>query len=124
MEPERQPAHSTSHALLMNSSSFGRHRFAPRLDPHRKANEAAMMLASFLRRALALVAALLIAAPVTAQAQTTLLNVSYDPTRELYQDFNAAFIKHWKANTGQDVTIRQSHGGSGKQARSVIDGLE
>jgi sulfate transport system substrate-binding protein len=53
-----------------------------------------------------------------------LLNVSYDPTRELYQDFNAAFAKHWKAQTGQDVTIDQSHGGSGKQARSVIDGLE
>lgn len=53
-----------------------------------------------------------------------LLNVSYDPTRELYQDFNAAFAKHWKAETGQDVTIEQSHGGSGKQARSVIDGLE
>lgn len=53
-----------------------------------------------------------------------LLNVSYDPTRELYQDFNAAFAKHWKAKTGQDVAIGQSHGGSGKQARSVIDGLE
>jgi len=53
----------------------------------------------------------------------TLLNVSYDPTRELYQDFNAAFIKHWKAKTGKDVAIKQSHGGSGKQGRSVIDGL-
>ena len=54
----------------------------------------------------------------------TLLNVSYDPTRELYVDYNAAFIKYWKAKTGQDVTIKQSHGGSGKQARSVIDGLD
>lgn len=54
----------------------------------------------------------------------TLLNVSYDPTRELYQDFNAAFIKHWKATEKADVSIRQSHGGAGKQARSVIDGLE
>ena len=53
-----------------------------------------------------------------------LLNVSYDPTRELYVEFNAAFIKHWKAKTGQDVTIKQSHGGSGKQARGIIDGLE
>lgn len=61
--------------------------------------------------------------PAVAQTQT-LLNVSYDPTRELYQDFNAAFIKHWKATSGADVTIKQSHGGSGKQARSVIDGLE
>jgi sulfate/thiosulfate transport system substrate-binding protein len=52
------------------------------------------------------------------------LNVSYDPTRELYQDFNKAFAAHWKARTGGDVTIKQSHGGSGRQARSVIDGLE
>ncbi len=54
----------------------------------------------------------------------TLLNVSYDPTRELYVDYNAAFSKYWKAKTGQDVTIKQSHGGSGKQARSIIDGLD
>src|SRR5476651_1016583 len=54
----------------------------------------------------------------------TLLNVSYDPTRELYQDYNAAFAKYWKAKTGQDVKIQQSHGGSGAQARSVIDGLQ
>ena len=53
-----------------------------------------------------------------------LLNVSYDPTRELYQDYNTAFSKHWKETKGQEVTINQSHGGSGKQARSVIDGLE
>ncbi len=62
-----------------------------------------------------------------AQAQTpaaNLLNVSYDPTRELYVDINAAFARHWKAKTGQDVAIRQSHGGSGKQARSIIDGLD
>jgi sulfate transport system substrate-binding protein len=50
--------------------------------------------------------------------------VSYDPTRELYQDFNTAFAKQWKAQTGESITIKQSHGGSGKQARSVIDGLE
>jgi sulfate transport system substrate-binding protein len=53
-----------------------------------------------------------------------LLNVSYDPTRELYQDFNAAFAKYWKAKTGVDVTVNQSHGGSGAQSRSVIDGLQ
>jgi sulfate/thiosulfate-binding protein len=57
-------------------------------------------------------------------AAQTLLNVSYDPTRELYQDFNGAFIKYWQAKTGQKVTIKQSHGGSGGQARAVIDGLE
>jgi sulfate/thiosulfate-binding protein len=54
----------------------------------------------------------------------TLLNVSYDPTRELYQEFNAAFAKHWKQETGDAVVIKQSHGGSGKQARSVLDGLQ
>ena len=58
-----------------------------------------------------------------AQNQVTLLNVSYDPTRELYQDFNAAFAKHWQGKTGQTVRVNQSHGGSGKQARAVIDGL-
>jgi sulfate transport system substrate-binding protein len=65
------------------------------------------------------------AAPaVTPAKPATLLNVSYDPTRELYQAENAAFAKAWKAKTGQEVTIQQSHGGSGKQARAVIDGLE
>jgi sulfate/thiosulfate transport system substrate-binding protein len=59
-----------------------------------------------------------------AAANPTLLNVSYDPTREFYQEFNAAFVRNWKARTGQDVTINQSHGGSGKQARSVLDGLQ
>ena len=61
---------------------------------------------------------------LAAQAQVSLLNVSYDPTRELYVEFNQAFAKHWKAKTGQDVTVKQSHGGSGKQARSIIDGLD
>ncbi len=59
-----------------------------------------------------------------AQTPVSLLNVSYDPTRELYVEFNAAFAKSWKASSGQDVTIKQSHGGSGKQARAVIDGLD
>lgn len=61
----------------------------------------------------------------TAQAATvTLLNVSYDPTRELYVDYNAAFARYWKGKSGQDVRINQSHGGSGQQARSVIEGLK
>ena len=73
----------------------------------------------------ALTAALVLASSgATAQPALTLLNVSYDPTRELYTEFNAAFAKHWKAKSGQDVSIKQSHGGSGKQARAVIDGLE
>ena len=65
----------------------------------------------------------LTALPSFAQS-VTLLNVSYDPTRELYVDYNQAFAKYWKAKTGQDVTIKQSHGGSGKQARSIIDGID
>lgn len=67
--------------------------------------------------------ALGIAVPAHA-ADVNLLNVSYDPTRELYQEYNAAFVKHWKAKTGQNVIVKQSHGGAGKQARAVIDGLE
>ena len=62
-------------------------------------------------------------APAQSHADQVLLNVSYDPTREFYQDYNAVFAKHWKDTTGETVTFRMSHGGSGKQARSVIDGL-
>ncbi len=70
-------------------------------------------------------AALLLAATLlpAQAAEVSLLNVSYDPTRELYQDFNKAFAAHWKAQSGDSVKLRQSHGGSGKQARAVIDGL-
>src|SRR5215510_10062301 len=64
------------------------------------------------------------AAALPARADTTLLNVSYDPTRELYRDFNAAFAAKWKKDTGETIRVNQSHGGSGKQSRSVIDGLE
>lgn len=62
--------------------------------------------------------------PIQAADSVSILNVSYDPTRELYQEFNAAFAKHWLAKTGQSVSVKQSHGGSSKQARAVIDGLE
>jgi sulfate transport system substrate-binding protein len=68
-------------------------------------------------------AVVVIASPAFA-AEVSLLNVSYDPTRELYQEVNASFAKQWKAKTGDDVKVKQSHGGSGKQARSVIDGLD
>ena len=72
-----------------------------------------------------LIAALALANPIVASAkEVTLLNVSYDPTRELYQEYNSAFAKYWQAKTGDKVTVKQSHGGSGKQARAVIDGLE
>ena len=78
------------------------------------------------RRLFRILAAVALAAGIgsSAFAETKLLNVSYDPTRELYQDFNAAFAEHWKSQTGETVTVQQSHGGSGKQARAVIDGLE
>jgi sulfate transport system substrate-binding protein len=77
----------------------------------------------FKRLASAVLAATLLAAPAL-KADVTLLNVSYDPTRELYDDYNKAFAKYWEARTGKKVTVRQSHGGSGKQARTVIDGLQ
>jgi len=64
------------------------------------------------------------AVPALADDEVRILNVSYDPTRELYEEFNQAFASYWKGKTGQTVTIRQSHGGAGKQARAVIDGLE
>ena len=73
---------------------------------------------------IALAAVVLFNPSLAAGQNVTLLNVSYDPTRELYQDVNAAFAKAWQARTGQGVTISQSHGGSGKQARAVIDGLQ
>jgi len=73
--------------------------------------------------AAAVVAAIVLTAPI-ARADVTLLNVSYDPTRELYDEYNKAFAKHWEAKTGKKVSVRQSHGGSGKQARTVIDGLQ
>jgi len=70
-------------------------------------------------------AALALSASVTVfAADVTLLNVSYDPTRELYADFNNSFVAYWQQKAGQKVTVKQSHGGSGKQARAVIDGLE
>src|SRR5688572_11735733 len=81
----------------------------------------------FLKWSLSILATLALGlAPIHAGENNTvtLLNVSYDPTRELYQELNAAFAQTWRERTGQVVTINQSHGGSGKQTRSVIDGLE
>src|SRR5688572_711977 len=77
-------------------------------------------------RITAMVSAVLMASPLAARAQQNviLLNVSYDPTREFYEEYNAAFARFWKGKAGQAVTVRQSHGGSGKQARSVVDGLQ
>jgi sulfate/thiosulfate-binding protein len=75
------------------------------------------------RTILAALALFALGSPFAHAKEVTLLNASYDPTRELYEQYNAAFAKHWKAKTGDDVTIKQSHGGSGKQARTVIDGL-
>lgn len=84
-----------------------------------------MSLSKITRRtALALSASIGLAGFAGAAPAAELLNVSYDPTRELYSEYNAAFAKHWKAKSGEDITIKQSHGGSGKQARAVIDGLD
>jgi len=80
-----------------------------------KTNVALILLASF---------PLILGVPAHAQSSVTLLNVSYDPTRELYEDYNKAFAQYWKTKTGQDVTIQQSHAGSGAQSRAVIDGLQ
>src|ERR1700674_5887445 len=63
-------------------------------------------------------------ATLTSAADQTLLNVSYDPTRELYQDVNAAFARYWRQKSGKTVEVQQSHGGSSKQSRAVIDGLD
>jgi len=79
---------------------------------------------SFRRSLIAATLLSVLSGHIYADANITLLNVSYDPTRELYQDFNPLFAKHWKEKTGESLTIKQSHGGSGKQARAVIDGLE
>jgi len=78
---------------------------------------------SFRKVSLAAALATTLFSGAVAAKDYSLLNVSYDPTRELYQDYNAAFAKYWQKKTGDTVSIRQSHGGSGKQARSVIDGL-
>ena len=75
------------------------------------------------RTTAATLAAIVALGATAVRAETTLLNVSYDPTRELYDDYNKVFAQYWKQKTGKDVSIRQSHGGSGKQARTVIDGL-
>jgi sulfate transport system substrate-binding protein len=71
-----------------------------------------------------LASAIVLSSSAAVAAEINLLNVSYDPTRELYQEYNTAFAKYWKAKTGDDVTVKQSHGGSGKQGRAIIDGLE
>ena len=84
-----------------------------------------MLTRSLFVKSLFSITILVTAGFVTAQPATvSLLNVSYDPTRELYVEYNQAFAKYWKAKTGQEVSIKQSHGGSGKQARSIIDGLD
>ena len=82
-----------------------------------------MNISSPFRRALVLAAAGL-AVTAAQAAGPTLLNVSYDVSREFYKDYNAVFAAHWKKTTGEDLTLNQSHGGSSKQARSVIDGLQ
>jgi sulfate transport system substrate-binding protein len=106
---------------LVNSNYRRRHALVRNLQCGAKA-----IMTNFVRRtsiSLGIVFTFLVFS-LSLAAQTTLLNVSYDPTREFYEEYNKLFAQHWKATTGQDVVISQSHGGSGKQARSVIDGLE
>src|SRR5438094_7552027 len=93
-----------------------------RFNPRQKEN--VMTKRNSNKRLITFTAALALSLVCSFARDINLLNVSYDPTRELYQDFNAAFARYWKEKTGDTVTIKQSHGGSGKQARSVIDGLE
>jgi hypothetical protein len=81
------------------------------------------MLARWLQR-LGIIAALLFIVTISAHAEQSLLNVSYDPTRELYTDYNRFSAERWKEQTGQTIAVRSSHSGSGEQARAVIDGLE
>jgi sulfate transport system substrate-binding protein len=88
------------------------------------ASQRPLMSTAFIRRRTLLAATSLLVAPPLWAAGNTLLNVSYDVSREFYKDFNAAFAAHWKKTTGEDVTLNQSHGGSSRQARSVADGLE
>jgi len=93
------------------------------LDPN-QTEEKTMIFKSSRRQLLALLLAAFAPLSFAQSNDLSLLNVSYDPTRELYQAFNPEFSRYWKEKTGQSVTVRQSHGGSGKQARSVIDGLD
>jgi sulfate/thiosulfate-binding protein len=101
-----------------DATAFTSHRIAPRLTRRvvwRTLRDVALVAAAF---------GFVAATTIGAHAQTQLLNVSYDPTRELYKEINAAFAADWKAKTGETVTVRASHGGSGAQARAVIDGLD
>lgn len=87
-----------------------------------------MLRSTLLRTSIVLLLAVLFVAATSGAAspetERSLLNVSYDPTRELYQEFNAAFVRTWKAKTGETITVRQSHGGSGDQARAVAGGVQ
>src|SRR5947209_4828345 len=111
--PRTRCSHNESHACNRRASRA--HTLRP---------EMITTMSTIARIALALALVAPSARTVAAQQTVTLLNVSYDPTRELYKDINAAFARDWKRRTGQDVEIKQSHGGSGAQARAVIDGLE
>lgn len=110
--PPRRFNPSTRDATICNGAALQKKKLIMKLTKTKLLNAGAL--------ALALVAF----STYSAKAGVELLNVSYDPTRELYQEYNKAFIQHWKAETGQTIEIRQSHGGSGKQARAVLDGLE
>ena len=119
------PLREPTHLAPMENGNHPFNRPARRRDCARDADRPSIMRPALARGLAAFLALAAFFAAAGAAAKTIeLLNVSYDPTRELYADYNAAFAKYWKARTGDDVVIRQSHGGSGAQARSVIDGLQ
>src|SRR3954470_1461452 len=128
MSGRRSTRTSPGHGRSKTSSCSGRslrsrNLCSADLQVHDGGAEAPPYTGENIVKRIALVTSIVLALATTAAAQQ-LLNVSYDPTRELYQQFNAAFAKYYKAKAGKDVTVRQAHAGSGAQARAVIDGLE
>ena len=125
LDPQREAGRRLRARVLQGRR---RRRCRPRVREHRLHPHAAFLLIRVEERVMyrrnTLIAVLLTLAAVAVAPAQELLNVSYDPTRELYQEFNAAFVKQWQAKTGKTIAIQQSHGGAAKQARAVIDGLE
>jgi sulfate/thiosulfate transport system substrate-binding protein len=116
--------HGILTAVRKTGTSRRRGRSSSALNHYNLRRGIQLIVFDFMKKFFALLIAILAVAGCSRAAEITLLNVSYDPTRELYQDYNKAFAQYWKAKTGDTVTINQSHGGSGKQARAVIDGLD
>src|SRR4051794_1179058 len=110
--------------LRLRTDHRQRQPTSPRIARPTQGLDSMKTLKTLARLTLALALVAPIGGTAAAQEKVTLLNVSYDPTRELYKEINTVFAQEWKRRTGQEVEIKQSHGGSGAQARAVIDGLE